>query len=219
MTNNKPRYFILNKPYNMVSQFVSSHPVRLLGDIQFDFPEGTHAIGRLDNCTEGLLILTTDNRVTKLLFQGPKKHQRTYYALVLKKVTNETVEQLRNGVEFLIAGNKMYTSSPCEVDIVDEPDFVFPSPYKKTPYLEYTWLKITLTEGKYHQVRKMLWAVRHRCVRLIRTSIEEITLRNLPAGAIYEMSEDEFYAALKIDAETIKLFWIPRENYHSNLPI
>ena len=50
------RYFILNKPYNMVSQFVSSHDVNLLRNIDFDFPEGTHAIGRLDNLSEGLLI-------------------------------------------------------------------------------------------------------------------------------------------------------------------
>jgi 23S rRNA pseudouridine2457 synthase len=70
--NSVDRYFILNKPYNMVSQFVSSHPVRLLGQIKFDFPEGIHAIGRLDNLSEGLLILTTDKRVTKFLYQGIK---------------------------------------------------------------------------------------------------------------------------------------------------
>ena len=50
------RYFIVNKPYNMVSQFISSHNVNLLGAIDFDFPEGIHAIGRLDNLSEGLLI-------------------------------------------------------------------------------------------------------------------------------------------------------------------
>ncbi len=183
----------------MVSQFVSSHPVRLLGEIKFDFPEGIHAIGRLDNHTEGLLILTTDKRVTKLLFTSGKPHKRTYYALVLKKVTPETVEQLRNGVSFNIAGNAIYTSTPCEVDIVDEPNFVFPSPYKQTQYLEYTWLKISLTEGKYHQVRKMVWAVKHRCVRLIRTSIENLELGDLPAGAVKEIDGNEFFNLLDID--------------------
>ena len=54
------RYFIIYKPYKMVSQFVSSHKVRLLGDLEYDFPEGTNAVGRLDNDSEGLLILTTD---------------------------------------------------------------------------------------------------------------------------------------------------------------
>ncbi len=54
------RYFILNKPYDMVSQFVSTHEVPLLGDVLFDFPEGTHAIGRLDKNSEGMLLLTTN---------------------------------------------------------------------------------------------------------------------------------------------------------------
>ena len=64
------RYFILNKPFNMVSQFVSTHDVQLLGNLDFDFPPGTHAIGRLDNDSEGLLILTTNKKVTRLLFFG-----------------------------------------------------------------------------------------------------------------------------------------------------
>ena len=72
------RYFLLNKPIDMVSQFVSSHEVRLLNLINFEFPEGTHAIGRLDQMSEGLLLLTTNQKVTKLLFQGVRPHVRTY---------------------------------------------------------------------------------------------------------------------------------------------
>lgn len=197
--NSVDRYFILNKPYNMVSQFVSSHPVRLLRQIKFDFPEGIHAIGRLDNPSEGLLILTTDKRVTKLLYEGIKKHPRTYLVLVLKKVTPETLELLRNGVSFLIKGNEMYTTSPCEVDIIDEPNFLFQSPYKKTIYQEYTWLKITITEGKYRQIRKMVWAVKHRCARLVRTSIVNLQLGDLQPGEIRELAAKEFFGALGID--------------------
>ena len=66
------RYFIIYKPVNMVSQFISTHQVKLLGDLNFDFPEGTHAIGRLDQHSEGLLLLTTNKKITKLLFQGTK---------------------------------------------------------------------------------------------------------------------------------------------------
>ena len=47
------RYFLVNKPFNMVSQFVSSHDVRLLGDLDFNFPEGTHAIGIYDAVGNG----------------------------------------------------------------------------------------------------------------------------------------------------------------------
>jgi 23S rRNA pseudouridine2457 synthase len=85
------RYFILHKPIDMVSQFVSSHDVRLLGSIDFNFPEGTHAIGRLDKNSEGLLLLTTNSKVTKLLFQGKVPHKRTYLVQVINKISEETI--------------------------------------------------------------------------------------------------------------------------------
>jgi len=192
------RYFVLNKPFNMVSQFISSHAVRLLGEIDFDFPEGIHAIGRLDNHSEGLLILTTNKKITRLLFGSKVPHLRTYQVLVINKVSASTVEHLQNGVSFLATGNKMYTTTPCKVSIIDEPNFAFDSPYTMNKYLDYTWLEITLTEGKYHQVRKMVSTVGHKCVRLIRVSIEDLCLENLEAGGIREIEETVFFKALKI---------------------
>ncbi|WP_261387849.1 hypothetical protein [Chitinophaga pinensis] len=62
----------------MVSQFISPDKVRLLGDLDFDFPEGTHAVGRLDNNSEGLLLLTTNKKVTRLLFESEQPHKRAY---------------------------------------------------------------------------------------------------------------------------------------------
>ena len=87
------RYFILNKPFNMVSQFVSTDEVPLLTAIDFNFPEGTHAIGRLDAHSEGLLILTTNKKVTRLLFQGKVPHKRTYLVQVLQHMTQESVQK------------------------------------------------------------------------------------------------------------------------------
>ena len=78
MSDTSKRYFIINKPYNMVSQFISSHNVPLLGSLNFSFPEGTHAIGRLDSTSEGLLILTTDKTVTRKLFLAQQPHSRSY---------------------------------------------------------------------------------------------------------------------------------------------
>jgi 23S rRNA pseudouridine2457 synthase len=62
----------------------------------------------------------------------------------------------------------------------------------------HTWLLITLKEGKYRQVRKMVMAARHRCLRLIRLSISDITLNNLKPGEVQEMSEQNFYRLLGI---------------------
>ena len=98
------RYFLLHKPINMVSQFVSSHKVRLLGSINFDFPEGTHAIGRLDKDSEGLLLLTTNSKVTKLLFQGKQPHTRTYLVQVINKVNEEIISKIANGISISAVG-------------------------------------------------------------------------------------------------------------------
>lgn len=192
------RYFLLNKPYNMVSQFVSSHPVNLLTKIKFNFPEGTHAIGRLDNDSEGLLLLTTNSKITKLLFESAVKHKRIYKVLVLKKVNQNTVEQIKNGLTILGRGGVYFNTLPCECEIIDEPVFNFPSPYKKSNFQEYTWLKITMYEGKYRQVRKMVASVGHRCVRLIRTSIENIELEDIAVGEVKEISEKDFFDGLNL---------------------
>ncbi len=135
----------------MVSQFVSTDDVRLLGDLDYDFPEGTHAIGRLDSHSEGLLILTTNKRVTSLLFQGEKPPG------LMARYEHERED------------------------------------------VPHTWLLITLTEGKYHQVRKMVRTAGHRCKRLIRVSIEALELGDLPAGAVREVEETEFFEKLRID--------------------
>src|ERR1700754_2595015 len=121
MSEGGHRYFILNKPYNMVSQFVSPHDVRVLGDMDHSWPEGTHAIGRLDNNSEGLLILTTNKRVTKLLFESETPHKRTYLVQVEKVVTPERLQQLRTGITIRVKGGGYYTTSPCEVEIVEKP--------------------------------------------------------------------------------------------------
>jgi 23S rRNA pseudouridine2457 synthase len=199
MSSSTHRYFILNKPYSMVSQFVSTHAVNLLGDISFNFPEGIHAIGRLDNLSEGLLILTTNKKVTRLLFDARVPHKRTYLVLVNYTVTEDRLQQLRDGVSIRIRGGDYYTSIPCEAEIVLQPEISFPSPYVMTENIPYTWLRITLTEGKFHQVRKMMTAIHHRCKRLIRVSIEDLALGDLQPGCIKEIPEEDFFTLLKIE--------------------
>lgn len=194
------RYFVINKPYNMVSQFISPDKVRLLGDLDFEFPEGTHAIGRLDNHSEGLLLLTTNKRVTRLLFEGEQPHKRTYLVMVKNVVSQETIEKIRQGVTIRIKGGMDWVTTPCEAAIVEKPAYMLPRihhPLKE--FLPHSWLRITLTEGKFHQVRKMTSAVHHHCDRLIRESIEDLELGDLPPGGVREMEETEFFRLLKIE--------------------
>lgn len=192
------RYFVLNKPIQMVSQFVSSHQVRLLGDLDFNFPEGTHAIGRLDQHSEGVLLLTTNKKITKLLFQGAVPHKRTYLVQVKNIVSAETVLKLSNGIEISASNGTAFTTTPCEVKLVQKPPHLFEAGIPLHHNVKTTWLQITLTEGKFHQVRKMVAAINHRCLRLIRISIEDIVIGNMQPGEVVELEEADFFSLLKL---------------------
>ncbi len=192
------RYFILNKPFKMVSQFISSHEVSLLGNLDFVFPEGTHAIGRLDNHSEGLLLLTTNKKVTRLLFQSKVPHQRTYLVQVKNIVTEESLQKLQNGILISGKGGVDYLTLPCDVSITQKPNNLFSSGKVLRDDVSSSWLFITLTEGKFHQVRKMVAAIHHRCIRLIRMSIEDITLGEMKPGEVIEIDEEDFFTKLRI---------------------
>ena len=144
------RYFALYKPFNMVSQFIGTDGVRQLHEIDFDFPEGIHAIGRLDSHSEGLLLLTTNKKVTKLLFESKIPHTRTYVVQVLNHVNEETIQKLRSGVTIRIKGNVDWTTTACEVDMIQKPENLYPVDNGLKEFIPHTWLRITLKEGKYH---------------------------------------------------------------------
>ncbi len=193
------QYFIINKPCNMVSQFVSPDEVGLLTDLGYAFPEGIHAIGRLDNHTEGLLILTTNKKVTRLLFQSAVPHRRVYLVQVKDVVSPEKLQLLQTGIPIRIKGGGYYTTTACDVQIVDKPVNLFKRENEFLEWLPHTWLRIILTEGKFHQVRKMVAAAGHRCKRLIRISIEDLNLGELQPGQVKEIPETEFFKLLKIE--------------------
>jgi 23S rRNA pseudouridine2457 synthase len=195
---NTNRYFIIYKPRNMVSQFVSSHRVKLLGDLDYNFPDGTHAVGRLDSNSEGLLLLTTNKKITKLLFESDVPHKRSYLVQVRHIVTEETIQQLKTGVKIRVKGGGDYITTPCEASIVEDPTIFIPVIDAANPYDNSSWILITLTEGKFRQVRKMVAEVKHQCKRLIRVSIEDMTLQNLQPGEVKEIDEKEFFEKLKL---------------------
>jgi len=198
MSTHPHRYFILNKPFNMVSQFKCVEDVPLLGDLDFDFPEGMHVIGRLDGLSEGLLLLTTNKRVMELLFRGEVPHRRTYLVRVNGAITEEKVQQLRDGVTIRVRGQGEYRTAPCEVVVLDAPPDVLYCQLEQNPYIAHSWLRVSLYEGKRHQLRSMMSAVGHDCRRLIRTSVEDIVLGDLAPGSVREMDEEFFFRSLKI---------------------
>ena len=194
------RYFVVYKPVNMVSQFVSTHQVNLLHQLNFVFPEGTHAIGRLDQNSEGLLLLTTNKKITKLLFQGPVPHNRTYLVQVKNSVSQTTIEKLASGIEISATDGKNFRTTPCLVKKIEIPLNLAEVEKPLHKNAENSWLEITLTEGRFHQVRKMVAAVHHKCIRLIRISIEDIHIGSMQPGEVIELKENDFFRLLKLNA-------------------
>lgn len=193
------RYFAIHKPYYMLSQFTGGHPgLRMLGELDYDFPEGIHAVGRLDHTSEGLLLLTTNKAVTRLLFQSSEPHKRTYLVQAYKEVGPEKLQLLRQGITIKIQEGMDYVTTPCDVNIVTRPTDLTHNPHELRADIAQTWMTITLTEGKYRQIRKMLQNAGHPCRRLIRLSIEDMELDGLKPGEVREMEEATFFRLLRL---------------------
>ena len=184
------RHFIIHKPFGMVSQFITNTTKKkLLGELH-DFPEQTMAIGRLDEDSEGLLLLTTDGKMSELV--RSKKVEKEYYAQVDGVITPEAVALMQNGVEIGIRSEK-YTTLPCKVfALAENPNF---APRTKKIRDERhgptCWISITVTEGKFRQVRKMTAAAGFPTLRLFRVRIGKIHLNNLKPGEVLEVESLE----------------------------
>ena len=182
----------------MISQFVSPYKHRLLGDLEFEFPEGTNAVGRLDDDSEGLLILTTDKSLTKRLLHPTRKHKRNYIVQVERKVENEALQKLAGGLDILVKKKGTYTTLPCEVKLIDKPKNLPSRDHSFKEFLPHSWLEFVLMEGKNRQIRKMCSAVRHDCKRLIRTKIEDLDLGSMQPGEVKEIEQAKLFELLKL---------------------
>lgn len=180
------RHFILHKPYGYLSQFIYElkRKKKLLGEL-YDFPQGTMAIGRLDEDSEGLLLLTTDGKMSEQV--RSKKVPKEYYAQVDGEIDQSAVEQLKKGVEIGFKGKK-YSTLPCEARLIDDPGFL-PRTQKirDARHGPTSWVSITVTEGKFRQVRKMTAAVGFPTLRLVRVRVGAVSLDELQAGEVKEV--------------------------------
>jgi 23S rRNA pseudouridine2457 synthase len=185
------RHFKIYKPYGYLSQFITNQKKagkhKLLGEL-FDFPEGTMSIGRLDKDSEGLLLLTTNGKLSTLITAG--NTEKEYYVQLDGKITDEALELLRHGLEISING-KLYQTIPCKAERLPETP-VFPEREKKIRDERHgptSWISITLTEGKFRQVKKMTATVGFPTLRLVRVRIGNETLGKMNSGEVQELDE------------------------------
>jgi 23S rRNA pseudouridine2457 synthase len=183
------KHFIIHKPYGYLSQFIYElkRKKKLLGEL-YVFPEGTMAIGRLDEDSEGLLLLTTDGKVSESV--RSKKVDKEYYVQVDGVIDQEAINKLQKGVEIGFNGTK-YTTKPCKAFMINEKP-AFGDRGKKIRDERHgptSWASIIVNEGKFRQVRKMTAAVGFPTLRLIRVRIGNIHLNDLEAGEVLEVSD------------------------------
>lgn len=187
MTNHQ--HFIIHKPYGYLSQFKYElkRNKKLLGELH-NFPKGIMAIGRLDEDSEGLLLLTTDGKMSEIV--RSKKVEKEYYVQVDGIITDEAIEKLKNGVEIGFDGSK-YITKPCKAFIVKEvPDFgIRAKKIRDERHGPTSWASIIVTEGKFRQVRKMTAGVGFPTLRLVRVRVGNIHLNNLKAGEVIEIDD------------------------------
>mmetsp|Transcript_10333 Transcript_10333/g.15880 ORF Transcript_10333/g.15880 Transcript_10333/m.15880 type:complete len:222 (-) Transcript_10333:1254-1919(-) len=189
-------HFKMYKPPMVLCQFIHTARKRknrrLLGDF-YDFPSGTMAIGRLDEDSEGLLLLTTDGKISNS-FRG-NSVEKEYYCQVDGKITDEAINSMKRELEISVQGKKIHTL-PCKCRIIEckstcegghpLPDDLL-KPVKKIRDKRHgptSWVSITLTEGKYRQVRKMTAKVGYPPLRLVRVRIGDIDLESMKMGDV-----------------------------------
>jgi 23S rRNA pseudouridine2457 synthase len=190
------RYFIIYKPYLVLSQFTTQLSKQTLADY-FSVPKNVYPAGRLDEDSEGLLILTDDEKLNHRLLNPSFVHEREYWVQVDGLITEQAIIWLQQHVEINVNG-KPYTTKPCIVSILKEaPSLPLRNPPIRTrKNIPTTWMKMILTEGKNRQVRRMTAKVGFPVLRLVRYRIEGLELSNLQPGDMIELSQRTIYKKL-----------------------
>ncbi len=176
-------YFLIYKPYGMLSQFTSNEPgKRTLGELHA-FPKDVYPVGRLDEDSEGLLLLTNDPKMNATLLGDST--EKEYWVQVEGIPTEAALAHLRKGVD-ITAKKQRYHTQPAQVRLL-EPAPALPErvpPIRVRLSVPDRWLAITIHEGKNRQVRKMVAAVGFPCLRLVRWRFGEWTLDGLGVGEV-----------------------------------
>ena len=177
------QYIVFYKPYRVLSQFTPEGDKETLANYLPGIAKDIYPVGRLDYDSEGLLLLTNDKQLKHQLTEPKFAHKRTYWVQVDGDITDEAIQQLAKGVTINVDG-KLHHTQPAVAQKMEEPDVPARNPpVRYRASIPTSWISLTLTEGKNRQVRKMTAAVGFPTLRLIRHSIDNLTLDSLTPGS------------------------------------
>lgn len=193
-------YFLIYKPFGMLTQFSREGDKPVLADLAYPFAKDIYPVGRLDADSEGLLVLTNDKSLNHRLLNPRFRHLRTYYVQVEGDPTDAAIRQLETGVTITVDGKACQTS-PARVMRLAEPDLPpRHPPIRFRANIPTSWLSITLHEGKNRQVRKMTAAVGFPTLRLVRWAIESLTAGGMQPADVRPVEARVLFAGLHLTA-------------------
>ena len=177
LTSEEFGYFMLNKPAGVISATEDDTQQTVLHFFENEPYKNLYPVGRLDKDTEGLLLITNDGPLGHHLL-SPKKHvPKTYYAKLAHGLSQADIDALENGLDI---GEKNLTL-PAKIEVIEE-----------------TAVHITITEGKFHQVKRMFEAVSNKVLYLKRISMGSLILDEALKLGEYRKLTDEELALLKM---------------------
>jgi len=182
------RYFLLYKPFGVLSQFTTPLEGKLgLGSL-YNFPKDVYPVGRIDEDSEGLLLLTNDPRMNnEMLKKGTDKE---YWVQVEGEPTNEALEPIRQGIRIRI-NKKEHLTLPAKAEVLN-PQPVLPErdpPIRFRASIPTSWISLTIREGKNRQVRRMTAAIGFPTLRLLRVRFGEHKIDQMKPGDVRELTD------------------------------
>lgn len=199
MRKKKNKYYIFNKPDNVLSQFTREAGNQSIADYYLLDDKDIYPVGRLDKDSEGLLILTNDKSLNKLILSPKMNKKKYYWALVEGEINKSAIQKLKEGINIKVDKKDFFTKVSL-VEVIHEPKRLWRRevPIRERKDIPTTWVNICITEGKNRQVRKMLAKVGFPVLRLIRHRIENLHLRGLQPGDMQEIAKQEFFKKLNL---------------------
>ncbi len=174
LQNNQPLYIMLNKPQGVVSATKDVQHTTVLDLIEHPQKNELHIVGRLDLMTTGLVLLSNDGAWSRRISLPETQLAKTYEVTLAQPLTPEYVAVFREGIYFAYEN---ITTQPADLEIL--------SAYNA---------KLTLTEGKYHQVKRMFGFFRNEVLALHRESVGPLTLAGLELGQSRVLNVQELAA-------------------------
>ncbi|WP_205701623.1 pseudouridine synthase [Hymenobacter rigui] len=183
------RYILLNKPYEVLTQFTDENGRQTLKD--FVSVPNIYPVGRLDYDSEGLVLLTDDKQLQHRLSEPRFKVPKTYWVQVEGVPTEEALATLRRGVDL-----KTGFTTPAEAELLpDAPQLWERSkPVRFRANIPTSWVQIRISQGMNRQVRKMTAAVGFPTLRLVRVQLADLKVADLQPGQWRELTEKEVQA-------------------------